>query len=123
MVPNFCPLCESFNGGSAGGDGHGTTPDATFGHGTREDVTSYHFENWKVTPGDGGLGLYDGDDTVWGGGGGGVLVNGEGPERGTFLCIGEGYGGGGCYGGSIPSGCPDPTVCSLPGVILLEVGQ
>ena len=54
---------------------------------------------------------------MWGGGGGGVLVNGEGPLRNEEdLSKGQGFGGGGSVGSSKPLGQ------GMPGVILIEVG-
>ena len=49
----------------------------------------------------------------FGGGGGGLLVNGEGPQR-DFQYVGEGYGGGGDGSGGYGYG--------MQGVILMEVG-
>ena len=53
--------------------------------------------------------VYYGGLSIYGGGGGGVLVNGEGPTRPRGQFDGEGYGGGGYRDG-------------LPGVVLIEVG-
>ena len=53
---------------------------------------------------------------IFGGGGGGVLVNGEGPTRPCAPNDGEGYGAG---GGRVECG-DEPD--GLPGVILIEVG-
>ena len=54
---------------------------------------------------------------MWGGGGGGVLVNGEGPLRSEEdLSKGQGFGGGGSVGSSKPLGQ------GMPGVILIETG-
>lgn len=64
------------NGGSNGIDGECETG----GKGTEEDVTSYIFENFKVTPGVGG-GYHVVDDQKYGGGGGGVLINDHGPTE------------------------------------------
>ena len=53
--------------------------------------------------------VYYGGLSIYGGGGGGVLVNGEEPTRPRGQFDGEGYGGGGYHEG-------------LPGVVLIEVG-
>ena len=50
------------------------------------DISSYTLTNFVLTPGSGG-------DHQCGGGGGGVLVNGRGPE--FYTGMGEGYGGSG----------------------------
>ena len=58
-------------------------------------------------------------DEYFGGGGGGVLINGEGPMRDSDN-QGEGYGGGGC--GHPSNGNRRQWIEEgLPGVILLEV--
>ena len=89
------------DGGSNGGDGEASHG----GSGTGENISDYTFTAWTLTPGAGGK--YDDFDT-YGGGGGGVLVEGLGPA--AFEVQGQGYGGG---GGGLTNG--------LQGVILLEV--
>ena len=64
-------------------------------------------EHFALAPGNGGKRFPMGD--LYGGGGGGVLVNGRGPPRDETQ--GQGYGGGGAAGG----------YKGLPGVILIEV--
>ena len=79
------------------------------GEGTGEDVSSYKFDNFLLSPGEGGLRHY-------GGGGGGVLVSGRGPDR-DHSGQGEGYGGGG-----EGQQQPDSLVnTGLPGLVLVEV--
>ena len=56
-----------------------------------------------------------------GGGGGGILVDGQGPER-TAMTQGEGFGGGGA---PVDENCWDCSIgqeWGLEGVVLLEVG-
>ena len=67
-------------------------------------------EHFALAPGNGGKRFPMGD--LYGGGGGGVLVNGRGPPRDCYKTQGEGYGGGGAAG---------PHYKGLPGVILIEV--
>ena len=107
---------NSFNGGSNGRDGEGSSSDGTFGHGSGENLANYKLDNWKLTPGEGGKGWNDptGDPAEpyrCGGGGGGVLINGRGPER-ESKAVGQGYGGGGAYNGT--------GIRGLPGVVLIE---
>ena len=85
-------------GGSDGSDGEGDYG----GHGTGEDVTKYQFFAFEISPGQGGR-----NAGSYGGGGGGVLDNGQGPDGGNR---GQGYGGG---GGGFSSG--------HSGVVLIEV--
>ena len=79
------------------------------GNGTGENLSDYYMEHFSLTPGRGGEEYEVAPYQIVGGGGGGVLVNGEGP---TIPCApndGQGYGAGGyCEG--------------LPGVVLIEVG-
>ena len=84
------------------------------GKGSGEDLSSYHLNNWRLTPGYGGAECIKVVSQLqhYGGGGGGVLVNGDGPQR-DERTQGEGYGGGG-------GGCAF-TKEGLPGVILIEV--
>jgi len=90
------------HGGSDGGDGD----DGMYvgGSGTGEDISLYVFDAWTLSPGAGGKPY----NTVDGGGGGGVLVDGAGPEADVYQ--GQGYGGG--LGGGWYSG--------LQGIILIE---
>ena len=72
-------------------------------------VTAYTLKSWRVTPGAGGIEHSEGsypDYDHFGGGGGGVLVDGFGPTGTKYQ--GEGYGSGGGGGEG------------LPGIILLE---
>ena len=71
-------------------------------------MTDYIFSSWTLTPGAGGKFQDDFYDN-FGGGGGGVMVDGAGPQANEFQ--GQGYGGGGDGGG----------LHGLQGVILLEV--
>jgi len=90
-------------GGSAGGNGSdGSKPGRRHGKGGKgsgEDVTQIKMKSFEFTPGEGGDGLF-------GGGGGGVLVNGAGPERSAYVSEydGQGCGGGGGEGDGLP-GC------------------
>jgi len=80
------------------------------GKGTGENVSSFNFDNFQLSAGAAGesSGFYG----ITGGGGGGILVDGKGPETSAMLDItaGEGYGGGGT---SLQWG--------KPGIVLLEV--
>ena len=70
-------LCNGCDGGSNGGNGDSFF-DNKGGHGTGEDISTYKLENWVLSPGVGGQSCYDDyDGYPNGGGGGGVLVNGE----------------------------------------------
>merc|ERR1712025_1292340 len=60
----------SCNGGSDGGDGECSDG----GFGTGEDITSYTFQNYRLSPGAGGEYSHNNID-CYGGGGGGVLVD------------------------------------------------
>ena len=64
----------------------------------------------EVGPGAGGEGFCGG--SCFGGGGGGVLVDGQGPV-GYSSFQGQGYGGGASGSSTYPDG--------LPGVILMEI--
>lgn len=98
------------NGGSDGIDGECESG----GKGTEEDVTSYIFENFKVTPGAGG-GYHVVDGNYCGGGGGGVLINGHGPSTGNKeqWTHATGYGAGGTQGINDDNG--------YQGVIIIEM--
>jgi len=76
----------------------------TGGEGTGEDIATFKLENFNITAGRGGCGT---------GGGGGVLVDGNGPDQGIFGRTGQGYGGGGGGGSGYDVG--------NQGVILLEM--
>ena len=109
---------NSFNGGSNGSDGEGSSSDGTYGHGSGNDLSKYRLDNWKLSPGEGGQGWVDPTsdpaEPYWcGGGGGGVLINGRGPER-ESKSIGQGYGGGGATNNG-------SWIHGLPGVILMEI--
>ena len=76
------------------------------------DINTIHFQSFQLSPGAGG----QKHQTGWGGGGGGVLVDGSGPQNKTR--DGQGYGGG--QGGCSYS--PGET-CGSPakGVVLMEI--
>ena len=112
--------CGPFKGGFNGGDGEDDDQDEYEpGHGTGEDILAYKMENFVLTPGAGGN-YYDYEQYEhWGGGGGGVLINGDGPMRDSDY-QGEGYGGGGC--GHRSNGSKWEWIeTGLQGVNLLEV--
>ena len=89
------------SGGTDGGDGE-EGYSAPGGNGAGEDISDYNtFLAFSLSPGAGGQ--YVGN--LYGGGGGGVLINGAGPV--ASINHGQGYGGGG------PGGLE-----GLPGVIL-----
>ena len=72
------------------------------GHGSGLDAASVNLAQFTLSPGKAGR-----NKDTYGGGGGGIIVDGEKLERNEFQ--GEGFGGGGGgYGG-------------LPGCVLLEV--
>ena len=92
------------SGGFDGGDGEAGGGDDGFvyggGHGTGEKIALYKMDYFSLTPAAGGQGHEVGD--FHGGGGGGVLVDGQGPAckgSGTYCSkhIGKGFGGGGCH--------------------------
>ena len=92
------------SGGSDGRDGEAGSG-GQGGKGSGLDISSYDLINFVLTPGSGGR-------HRCGGGGGGVLVNGEGPEH--YSGSGEGYGGGG-------EGCNYSSRYGSPGAILIEI--
>ena len=94
-------------GGSDGGDGIGAG-----GKGTGEKLSSFPMDSFILTPGVGGQ-SYGAD----GGGGGGVLVDGTGPEE-WDPTQGQGYGGGGA---DFTSQGNSGAESGLRGVILLEM--
>ena len=107
------------DGGTDGGDGE----DCYYGLGglgNGDDVTAYKMDNFVLMPGAGGKYYYNFtiSNYRYGGGGGGVLVNGDGPQRYSDI-QGEGYGGGG--GPHKVSGVWHYD--GLPGVILMEVEE
>ena len=148
---------RGYNGGSNGGNGEGgsgtpcsvscngkRTISNSGGRGTGENVASYVFDHFHLSPGQGGR-YHKRTHTLWnpayfGGGGGGVMVNGKGPTSHyvdkpiwyappskhlpTYPGQGKGYGGGGgtCDG---PCGTIDGkrwgSGHGQSGVILLEV--
>ena len=71
-------------------------------------MTKYAFDNFVLTPGAGGI-SYSDAGRYYSGGGGGVLINGDGPDVEEEQ--GQGYGGG--NGGPWSSGSP--------GVIVIEI--
>merc|ERR1712227_710773 len=95
------------DGGSNGGDGEDGSG-GNGGSGTGQDVSLFTFTTWSLGPGAGGR-QYSGVNFNYGGGGGGVLVNGAGPQGNIYQ--GAGYGGGGRNG------------AGHPGLILVEIGQ
>ena len=97
----------SYTGGENGNKGEGSTG----GKGTGEDISAYIFSSWSLQPGPGGKALVEGACHFCGGGGGGVLIDGYGPDGTEWQ--GSGYGGGGSGFSGVASG--------LPGVILIEV--
>ena len=74
-------------GGSNGGNGE-RGPNGSGGSGTGQDVSIFTFTNWSLGPGAGGQ--HSGYN--FGGGGGGMMVNGAGPQGNNQ---GAGFGGGG----------------------------
>ena len=90
------------HGGSDGGDGEvGDDEDSEAGKGSGLDVSRIAMKSFTLSPGEGGIG-----ESFYGGGGGGVLVNGVKPE--SEACGGQGYGGGGGYNGfvnAVSAGC------------------
>ena len=116
--------CEgNYNsGGRNGSNGEGTwTPVNETDHilgacglGSKYDISSdrYHMDMFELSPGQGGVELSEQDKhfcEVYGGGGGGVLVDGKGPTRRNGH-QGSGYGAGGGGDG----------IVGLPGVVLIE---
>merc|ERR1719348_1140081 len=72
-------------GGSGGGDGvDGPCEWCTQGgHGSGEDLSRFQLKHFQLTPGAGGQ-SYEDLGVFCGGGGGGVLVNGQGPEASPY---------------------------------------
>ena len=105
-----CTNCGSWGGrdGSKGYDGNC----GVGGSGTGENIRSYALSHFTLSPG------YYGEPKIShgvGGGGGGVMVDGNGPSALTWH--GQGYGGGGGYDPGNSGGYST----GLDGVILLEV--
>ena len=103
------------DGGTDGGNGENgwigsSGHQGTGGSGTGEDISVYSFTTWTLAPGDGGVQYANG----CGGGGGGILVDGEGPQSSEYR--GQGYGGG-------AAGCTGDVgdEAGLQGVILIEI--
>ena len=97
---------SKYHGGSNGADGEGSSG----GDGTQQDITSFKFDSFVLSGGEGGF-LHAG------GGGGGVLVGGAGPAR-QHLGQGQGYGGGGEGQLDWES---DYSPSGLPGLVIIEV--
>ena len=119
----------SYNGGTNGGNGEGpSTPiddedeeSGAAGHGTGKLLSDYYLEHFSLAPGRGGDEFQFLQNDIYGGGGGGVLVNGEGPKRRcATLYNGEGYGAGGS--GYQRFGVEGYCAEGLTGVVLVEVG-
>ena len=119
-----CP--GSFMGGSDGSDGHGGwNQSGKHGNGTGVSLNQISMQYFHLAPGDGGTqdsGIEYKSEQVFGGGGGGVLVDGVGPDR-ESTCQGEGYGGG--AGALLTHSSTKKNnfvgAVGLPGVILIEV--
>ena len=102
------------DGGTDGGDGGDASWYYAGGSGTGEDVTTFTFKTWSLLPGAGAQSYprSRGSSIHFGGGGGGVLVDGhDGPEYSDRR--GQGYGGGGSGGSNETFG--------NPGLVLVEV--
>ena len=95
------------HGGSDGGDGDDGSL-GSGGSGTGEDISQYVFDAWTLSPGSGGVPDTGCAPYDCAGGGGGVLVDGAGPEASRYQ--GQGYGGGGVGG----------YHAGLQGIILIE---
>merc|ERR1719228_2829784 len=91
------------NGGSNGGDGNDSS-DGPGGKGSGLDISTIALEHFKLTPAAGGEAC-----GISGGGGGGVLVDGQGPPGPHNECGSYGAGGGGC------------TYYEHQGIILIEI--
>ena len=94
------------DGGEDGGDGDNSTDGHLGGKGSGQDISiTIHLQQFSLTPGRGGQRSYYG----YGGGGGGIMVDGSGPQDTVYN--GQGYGG----GQSRYSGNPGT------GLVLLEI--
>ena len=103
---------EPCNGGTNGGNGECSDR----GKGTGEDISQYHFKNFQLRAGLGGIYQTESSGEYRGGGGGGIIINGDGPgvranKDGYKGSAGEGFGG----GGFTNSGSEHP------GVVLIEI--
>ena len=128
--------CEC-DGGSNGSGGHihGLVYNQTNSTGSDQDVTEFVFDKWNITAGQPGKFFedqnqtnhlrdrqrnhhkYDGSYKMFGGGGGGILVNGDGPPQ-MNETQGEGYGGGGS--GLYRNWTKTAESAGVHGVILIE---
>jgi len=106
-----------FSGGGAGGEQYGDGGKnggngccgSSKGEGSGLDLSSIQLDTFSLSPGSKGN-RYQTTIGKDGGGGGGVLVDGEAPDYSEFPSLdGQGYGGGGGYG----AGCQ--------GVVLMEI--
>ena len=94
------------DGGYDGGDGE-SNGNSDGGKGSGIDVSTLNMTRFVLTPGKAGLAYND----AYGGGGGGILVNGEEPSGGSGFEA-EGFGGGGSRG---------YYGTGRPGCVLIEV--
>ena len=86
------------DGGQDGGDGEdGSCNGCPGGTGSDLDLSAIKLTRFSLTPGLGGT-----KNAHYGGGGGGVMVDGEGPQYSVH--DGQGYGGGGAHLGTPGSG-------------------
>ena len=94
------------DGGEDGGDGYDSSDGYgnPGGAGSGLDISTIRLEHFSLSPGVGGL-----RNSRYGGGGGGVMVDGSGPQE--TVNDGQGYGGGG--GGHV--------VSPGPGLVILEI--
>ena len=95
------------DGGTAGGDGEVGSSSKEGGKGSGFDISSIVMTHYQLSPGKGGE-----NQGMFGGGGGGVLLDRIGPDTASLDGNGEGYGGGG-VGGTTTSG--------LPGCLIFEI--
>ena len=115
------------SGGSDGGDGQSGDGGDVYGvggHGTGEKIAFYKMDFFSLTPAPGGQGHEVGD--FHGGGGGGVLVDGQGPActGSSTYCSrhrGKGFGGsgGGCHFYDQTESVAN--IEGAPGLVLMEV--
>ena len=87
-----------------------------------EKIALYKMDYFSLTPAPGGQGHDVGDSH--GGGGGGIFVNGQGPDCNgspTYCSqhIGKGFGGGGCHFYDHKEGIANSE--GSPGVVLMEM--
>ena len=100
---------ERCNGGTNGGDGECSNR----GRGTGEDISQYHFSNFQLSAGSGGEHFTRSIGRYFGGGGGGIIINGDGPGIRANK-PGGGFGGGGTW--SVSNGNK-----GHPGVVIIEI--